>query len=100
MLFDGRSLAHLAQLLDIARHVHRPHVLDAPDAFVLALAQERTGSHAVCPPSVSVTNIDREEFNEAPGGMLTGHGNGIAELSNDRPCVATNSVMPSQFYGA
>ncbi len=72
MLLDGRSFAHLAQLLDIGRHMHRLHVLDARDASALGPAQERAGRLPIRRPSVSVADLDGEEFQKAPSGIFTG----------------------------
>ena len=68
MLLNGGRFAGGLQLLDIACHMHRPHVLDAHDAPALAPAQERAGRLPVGRAGVLVADIDREEFNEAPRG--------------------------------
>ena len=70
VLLDGRSRAHLAQLLDVPDHMHRLHVLDARDAFVLAPAQERARRLPIRRPGVLVADIHGEEFQETPGGSF------------------------------
>ena len=70
MLLNGGRFACRLQLLDIARHMHGPHVLDAHEAPGLAPAQEGGGRLPVGRAGVLVADIDREEFNEAPRGPL------------------------------
>jgi hypothetical protein len=68
MLLNGGRFACRQHLLDIARHMHGPHVFDAHDAPALAPAQEGDGRLAVGRAGVLVADIDGEEFEEAPGG--------------------------------
>ena len=55
-------MADFTPLLDIARHMHRLHVLNTPDAAILAPAQEGTSGLRVGRAGVLVANVDGEEL--------------------------------------
>ncbi len=71
---DGRRRKFARLPLDPGRHMQRLHRRDRRHAMLVAPGQEVGHSAAVGPPRVRVADGGREEFQEAPRGLVAGHG--------------------------
>ncbi len=64
MLLDRRRRHFAAQLLDIASHMHRLHILQPVNALRFAPLQERSGSAGVGLARVLVADVDGKKIDE------------------------------------
>jgi len=94
MLFDSRSGTDRAQLLDVTRHMHRVHVLNPGNAPVFAPAEERARSLSISGAGIFVADVDRKEFQKAPGSSLSGIGNQEPGRTRRRKVLRERAQLP------
>ncbi len=86
MLLDRGRGALTLQLLDVAGDVHRLDASQLGNSALLAPAQELAGSSRVGSPRIGVTDVDGEEFEEAPGSSLPCLADNVGYLQGGRLC--------------